>query len=108
MHVQQVEPGGIGDFEQLHGESQRVGRVLEERIVGDLDFVKEDVFLGGIEAHRQGIADEMDFVAAGGQFHAEFGGDNAGAAVRGIAGDADFHASLTLTPRLRRTCLDSL
>ena len=93
VHVQQVEPGGIGDFEHLYGESQRIGRVLEERIVGDLDFVKEDIFLGGVEAHGQGIADEVDFVAARGQLHAEFGGDDAGTAVRGIAGDADFHAS---------------
>jgi hypothetical protein len=30
-------------------------------------------------------------VAAGGEFHAEFGGDDAGAAVGGVAGDADAH-----------------
>jgi hypothetical protein len=30
-------------------------------------------------------------VATGGEFHAEFGGDDAGAAVGGVAGDADAH-----------------
>jgi hypothetical protein len=30
-------------------------------------------------------------VAAGGEFHAEFGGDDATAAIRGVAGDADAH-----------------
>jgi hypothetical protein len=30
-------------------------------------------------------------MAAGGEFHAELGGDNAGAAVGGVAGDADAH-----------------
>jgi hypothetical protein len=32
-------------------------------------------------------------VAAGGEFHAEFGGDNAGAAVSWVTGDADAHES---------------
>jgi hypothetical protein len=30
-------------------------------------------------------------VAAGGELHAEFGSDDAGAAVRGVASDADAH-----------------
>jgi hypothetical protein len=30
-------------------------------------------------------------MAAGGEFHAEFGGDDAGAAVGGVASDADAH-----------------
>jgi hypothetical protein len=33
----------------------------------------------------------MDVVAAGGEFHAEFGGDDAGAAVGGVAGYAYAH-----------------
>jgi hypothetical protein len=32
-------------------------------------------------------------VAAGGEFHAELGGDDAGAAVGGVAGDAYAHES---------------
>jgi hypothetical protein len=34
----------------------------------------------------------MDFVSAQGEFHAEFGGDDAAAAVRRITGDADTHS----------------
>ena len=51
--------------------------MVEERIVGDLDFVEEDRSLGAAQADGHGVADEMDFVAAGGQFDAEFGGDHA-------------------------------
>ena len=35
----------------------------------------------------------MDFVSGGGEFDAEFGGDDSGAAVGGIAGDADAHCA---------------
>jgi hypothetical protein len=35
----------------------------------------------------------MNVVAAGGEFHAELGGDDARAAVRGVAGDAYAHES---------------
>jgi hypothetical protein len=35
----------------------------------------------------------MNVMAAGGKFHAELGGDDAGAAVSGIASDADAHRS---------------
>jgi len=36
-----------------------------------------------IHADRRGVADEMNVMAAGGKFHAELGGDDAGAAVSG-------------------------
>src|SRR5260370_35283709 len=44
-----------------------------------------------IHADRRGVADEMNVVAAGGELHAEFGGDYAGAAVGWVRGDADAH-----------------
>ncbi len=43
------------------------------------------------EAEGLRVGDEVDLVAAGGEFDAEFGGDNAAAAVGGITGDADLH-----------------
>jgi hypothetical protein len=53
-----------------------------------------------IETNRIGITDEMDFVTAGGQLQAKFGGDNTAAAVSGITRDADLHfASVPLTGR---------
>ena len=44
-----------------------------------------------IQPDRIGIGNEMDLVAARGQFHSQFGGDDAAAAVGGIASDADVH-----------------
>jgi len=45
----------------------------------------------GIHADGRSVADEVDVVAAGGKLLAELGGDDAGAAVGWVAGDADFH-----------------
>jgi hypothetical protein len=53
--------------------------------------VEMDVRVVGVHADGRGVADEMDVVSARGKLLAEFGGDDAGAAVGGVAGDADFH-----------------
>jgi len=53
--------------------------------------VVEDAFIASAEAEWLGIRDEVDFMAHGGEFNAEFGGHNAGTAVGGIASDADTH-----------------
>jgi hypothetical protein len=37
-------------------------------------------------------------VAAGGEFHAKFSGDNAGAAVGGVTGYADAHGRFCVSP----------
>jgi hypothetical protein len=50
-----------------------------------------DAGVVGIHADGRGVADEMNVVAAGGKFLAKLGGNDAGAAVCGIAGDANFH-----------------
>ena len=65
--------------------------MVEERVRGYLDFVEVDVGVVRIHADGRGVTDEMDLVAAGGEFLAEFGGDHAGAAVSGITGYADTH-----------------
>ena len=80
------------DFVHARSEGERVRRVDEERVVGDFDFMIVDVGCIRVEADGIGIADEMDFVSAQGEFHAEFGGDDAAAAVRRITGDADTHS----------------
>ena len=91
VDVENVERFGFEDFQHFGGERERVGRVVEERVGGDLDLVEMDVRVVGVHADRRGVGDEVDVVAAGGEFLAEFGGDDAGAAVGGIAGDADAH-----------------
>ena len=96
MDVEEVERFGFEDFEHFGGESERVGRMIEKRVAGDLDFVEMDVRVVEIHADGRGVGDEMDVVAAGGEFLAELGSDDAGAAVGGIAGDADFHWALSV------------
>jgi hypothetical protein len=43
------------------------------------------------QANGLGVGDEMDIVAALGQFQAQFGGDHTAAAVGGITGDSNLH-----------------
>ncbi len=91
VDVEEVKGFGLEDFEHLGGEGERVRRVIEKRVAGDFDFMKMDVRVVGIHADGRGVADEMDVVAAGGELLTELGGDDAGAAVSGVAGDTDLH-----------------
>ncbi len=91
MDVEQVQGFGLENFEHFCGQGEGVGRVVEERVGDDFDFVEMDAGVVGVHADGRGIADEMNVVAAGGELHAEFGGDDAGAAVRGVTGDPDAH-----------------
>jgi hypothetical protein len=54
--------------------------------------MKKDVRIVQIHADRRRIADEMNVVAAGSQFLAQFSGDHAGTAVSGVAGYANSHS----------------
>ncbi len=81
MDVEEVEASVFGDLGHFGGEGEGVGRMIEERIGSNLDFVEEDASCGEVsgitEANGDGVADEMDFVAASGQLHAELRGDDA-------------------------------
>jgi hypothetical protein len=91
MNVEQVEVVELGNFGHARGKGEVVGRVLEEWVVGDGDFVETDVGFAAGEAEGRLVGDEVDVVAARGELDAELGGNDAGTAVGGIAGDADFH-----------------
>ena len=65
--------------------------MFEERIVGDCDFVEKDVGLATGEAEGLRIGDEVDLVAAFGEFDAKFGGDDSAASVGGVTRDANLH-----------------
>ena len=91
MDVQQVEVVGLGHLRHARRQRQAIGRILKQRIVGDFDFVIMNARRTGVEPDGIGVGDEVDFVPARGQFHAQFGGDDAAAAVGGITGDSDVH-----------------
>src|SRR5262249_15210409 len=91
MHMQQVERFGFENFDHFCGESERVRRMVEKGIRRNLNFVKMNVRIGQIHSNGRRIADEMNIVAARGEFLAKFCCHDAGAAVGGVAGDADSH-----------------
>ena len=91
VDVQQVQLVVGRDLSHAGGEGQVVGRVFEEGIIRDGDFVEGDVLLAAAEAEGLRIGDEVDLMAGRRQLDTELGGDNAAAAVGGIAGDSDLH-----------------
>jgi len=101
VDVEDVEGVELGDLGHAGGEGEIVGGVLEERVVVDLDLMEVDVLLAAGEAEGLGGGDEVDLVTACGELDAEFRGDDAGAAVGGVAGDADLHCGLLLLGGLR-------
>ena len=91
MDVEKIERFGFENFEHFCGERQSVGRMVEERVGDDFDFVEMDALAVSDHSDGRGVADEMNVVAARSEFLAEFGGDDAGAAVSGVAGYANAH-----------------
>lgn len=91
MHVQDVERFFFEDFQHFDGEGERVGGVVEEWVLDDLGLMEVDAGIAGVHADGRGIGDEMHVVAAGSEFLPEFGGDDARAAVGGVACDANTH-----------------
>src|SRR5690606_35974958 len=78
-----------------HGQREIVGRILEERILADVDLVEVDPREERREAEGLLVRDEVHFVPALGERDPELGGDGPRAAVRGVAGDPDLHRRLS-------------
>jgi len=116
MNMQQIEFIKFRDFRHAGGERQIVGRVIKERVTGDLDLVIVDVRLRLRKPNGLSVGNEMDIVPAMGQLQAQFRGHHAAASVSGIAGDPDLHRSLpdaadidgrgTRAIQILRWCLD--
>jgi hypothetical protein len=100
VDVEEIEIIELGDFRHSRGEGEIVGGEFEERVIGDGNLVIEDAVVAAGEAKGLRVGDEMDFVALGGELDSELSGDDAGAAVGGIAGDADAHGASGLRARV--------
>ena len=98
VDVQQVEAFVGRHVVHLRGQRQRVGRMVEQRIVHHFNFVEVNPFGSLRHAHGHGVADEVDVVAPRRQLQAELGGHHAASAVGGITGDADFHNRVNSPP----------
>jgi hypothetical protein len=80
-------------FVNLHREREIVRRVFEQRIADDIHFVVKNPRSEAAQAEWLLVRDEVDLVAARSERDTELRRDGTGAAVRGIAGDADLHAN---------------
>ena len=91
VYMQQVQRLGLCHLDHLRRQRQRVRRMIEQRVRRDLDLMKINplVMLG--QPNRHGVADEVHLMPARRQLDTEFGSHHARTAVRGIAGDSDFH-----------------
>ena len=62
MDVQDVEIDFPAQGRQLAGKRNVIRRISKQRVIGDIDLMKEDVFVFGAQPERKGMADEMDLV----------------------------------------------
>src|SRR6202035_4623578 len=81
VDVQHVEAVVARHLDHLGGERQRIGRVLEERVTRHDHLVEVELRGDEGEPRGEGVADDVDLVAALGQGHGELGRHDAGAAV---------------------------
>jgi len=93
VDVQDIERVRAADLGHLHRKRQRVVGIFEEVVAVDDDGMEEHARPDG-QAEGGLVADEVDFVAAPGEFVAEFGGENAAAADRGVAGDGELERTV--------------
>ena len=91
MDMKQIQTVPVSHLHHSGSQSEGIRRVLEKRIVRDLDFVVENSRGLRIQPDGMCIADEMNIVAAVRQFQTQFRRDNAAASVGRIACDADTH-----------------
>jgi len=96
VHVQQIEFVELRNLGHARGQRQIVRRIFKQRIARDLDLMIMNVRFGAGQTNGLRIGDEMNLMAAPGEFKSQFGGHNSAAAVGGITGDTNLHAPLTI------------
>ena len=89
MDVEHIEPHTLRRRVHRDRERERVRGMVEERVGRHLDLVVVDPLLEVRQPERLGVGDEVHHVPAPGELDAEFGRDDARAAVDRIARDPD-------------------
>ena len=101
VRVDDVEPLLARNLDDLVREREQVLRLSEQRIAGRFHTMKRQAGLIVTEAKRRVAAQKMDPMTARRERLAQLGRDDAAAANRGIADDADVHGVAFM--RLPRT-----
>jgi hypothetical protein len=91
VHVHEIQPEFFGHLMNRNREGERIGGMLEEGILIHLHFVEIKTFAKTQQAERLSVGDEVDLVTAVGERESQLGSDRAGAAVRRVTGNPNFH-----------------
>ena len=92
VRVHQVEVLAHRDLVLFHRQGHRVrGRLLEQGILGLRDFVEGHSLGEAPQPERARVGNDVHLVSPPRQLEAELSGDGPGAAIGGIARDADAH-----------------
>ena len=91
VRVHDVELLGARDLHDLVGQRQQILRFAKQRIAGRFDAMKGQSRLVVVQAHRRVRAENVHAVSPRREHLAQFRRDDAAAADRGIADDADVH-----------------
>src|SRR5271169_6185492 len=97
VHMQQIEFVKLRNLSHARRQRQIVWRIFKQRITRDLDLMIVSVGFRSGQANGLRIGNEMNLMAAASQFQSQFGGHNSAAAVGRITGDANLHATPTIT-----------
>src|SRR5215510_3494576 len=104
VHVEQIEIIDLRNFRHPRRQRKIVWRVLEQRILGDRNFVIPDIVVERSQAEGLRVRDEVNLMPTMGELNSQFGGDHSAAAVRGITRDSDLHAVSAGYPGLDVWC----
>src|SRR3984885_6321800 len=91
VDVEKIKRHPVEDLAHLGCQRQRVRRMIKQGVSRDLNLVKKYPIACASQADGHGVADEMNLVAASGEFDTELGRDHTGTAVGWVAGNPDFH-----------------
>ncbi len=99
VDVEQVEVVLEGDLDELRGEAQRVGRVVEDGVVVGEDLMEVHVLGESLQADGRRVADEVDVAPSRRHRESQLRRDDPAPPVAGVADDSDCRRfSLAIRP----------